>query len=142
MGEGISLFIPHGAIPKGDSCTISLQACIGGPFYLPKGLQFVSPIYLAQPPFAFHENVILSLEVFAKLESEKDCDELVFVTSPSKHDIVDKEARWKFEVNQDNEPSFHIGEKIGRIELKHFCFFGFAGIYTPISSTKPLIIFA
>lgn len=131
-GEGIRLVIPHRAIPEDDSPTISLQACIGGPFYLPKHLQFVSPVYLAQPPFAFHENVSLSLELFARLESQEDSDKLVFVTSPSKHDVVDKEARWKFEVNHDKEASFDVVKKIGTIELKHFCFFGFAGIYTPI----------
>lgn len=127
VGEGICLFIPPQAIPKDDSPTITLQACIGGPFYLSKGLQFVSPVYLAQPPFAFHENVALSLEIFARLESEEDCNKLVFMTSPSKHDIIDGEPRWKFEVNEDELPIFHVGEKMGTIELKHFCFFGFAG---------------
>lgn len=136
VGKGIHLFIPLGAIPKGDSPTISLQACIGGPFYLPKGLQFISPVFLAQPPFAFHENVTLSLEMFARLESERDCSNVVFVTSPSKHDIVHKEARWKFEVDEGDIPHFRMGEKNGRIKLKHFCFFGFAGIWLIISSPR------
>ena len=100
-GTGIQLTIPQGAIPGGDSIDISLKACIGGPFYLPKGYKFVSPVFLAQPPFAFHKEVILEMEIFAELEE----NELVFVTSSSKPEIVEDKAEWKFKVTT-TKPKF------------------------------------
>ena len=35
-GEGIELSVPPGAISEGDEITITIQACVGGPFCLPE----------------------------------------------------------------------------------------------------------
>ena len=117
-GTGIQLTIPQDAIPGGDSIDISLKACIGGPFYLPKGFKFVSPVFLAQPPFAFHKKVILEMEIFAELEE----NELVFVTSSSKPDIVDDEAEWKFKVT-NTKPEFCDEKSPEWLKLTTFAFF-------------------
>ena len=121
-GTGIQLTIPQDAIPGGDSIVISLKACIGGPFYLPKGFKFVSPVFLVQPPVAFHKKVILEMEIFAELEE----NELVFVTSSSKPDIVDDEAEWKFKVT-NTKPKFCDEKKSGMVNVNHFCFFSLGG---------------
>ena len=120
---GIKLTIPQGAIRRGESINMSLRTCIGGPFYLPKGYKFVSPVFLAQPSFTFHKDVILKMEIFAEVEKE----ELVFVTSPSKPDIVKDKAEWKFKA-ATRKPKLNAGNNFGVIHLKHFCFFSFAGI--------------
>ena len=122
VGTGIKLTIPQGAIPKGDSIKVSLQACIGGPFYLPKGYRFISPVFLAQPPFIFHKDVILKMEIFADVEE----DELVLVTSSSKPDIVGDESQWTFR-EEASKPKFCDGKKFGVVPLNHFTLFAFRG---------------
>ena len=120
---GIKLTIPQGAIRWGESINMSLRTCIGGPFYLPKGYKFVSPVFLAQPSFTFHKDVILKMEIFAEVEKE----DLVFVTSPSKPDIVKDKPEWKFKA-ATRKPKLNAEKLFGVIHLKHFCFFSFAGI--------------
>ena len=127
-GEGICLSIPPGAIGTNDFLKISLKACIGGPFYLPEGLQFVSPVYLIQPHYIFHKNVTLSLEVFSALDSEEDRTRLVFVTSSYKQDADDKRARLMFK-SCEGELGFDMEKKIATMEMKHFCFTAMAGAY-------------
>ena len=124
-GEGIRLVVPPGAVAGNDEANISLQACLGGPFCLPEGLNFLSPVYLIEPPFAFHDNVTLSIDMFIKLDTEEDLDEIKFVTSPTKGVVVEENAQWNFRVY--GAPKFSVGSNQGEIDLKHFCFAAFAG---------------
>lgn len=124
-GEGVSLTVPPGAV--NDEVTISLQACIGGPFCLPEDLAFISPVYLIQPPCVFHSALTLSIKMFVDLETQEDCDEVVFVTSPTKKVLnEDNEAQWNFRTY--GSPRLTIGERNGEIDLKHFCFAALAAI--------------
>ena len=125
-GEGIHLSIPRGAIHTDDSPMISLRACIAGPFFLPEGFQFVSPVYLIQPHYVFNKNVTLSLEVFSKLDSEEDCSHLIFVTSSSRHDTVEKGKRWTFQLHE-GKLSCDVEKKTVTTEFKHFCQVAAAG---------------
>ena len=124
-GSGMKLTIPEGAIPCNEEITISLQACIGGPFELPDSHCLVSPIYLAQPPFAFRKDVTLEVELFAELKNKED---LLFITSLSKSIVEDGSAKWKFRVG-NRKPSHHESKAIGVMKLRHFCFLGFSGLY-------------
>ena len=125
-GEGIHLSIPRGAIRTNDSPIISLRACIAGPFFLPEGFQFTSPVYLIQLHYVFDENVALSLEVFSKLDSEEDYSHLAFVTSSSRHDIIEKRKRWTF-ISHKGKLSCDVEKKTVTMEFKHFCPVAVAG---------------
>lgn len=125
IGEGIKLAVPPGAVAEGDEGNISLQACLGGPFCLPEeNMIFVSPVYLIEPPFAFHKEVTLSISMFMKVETEEDCKKTVFVTSPTKGVMNEEDAQWNFRTYRS--PKFSIGSRNGEIQLKHFCFTAFA----------------
>ena len=121
IGEGIKLRLPENAVQSGDSVNIELQGCIEGPFVLPHDTVLVSPVYRIAPPFVFHEEVMLTIEHFAVLETDEDCDEMVFITSPKMPKITEKtdKAYWKFEVY--TKPECAVSSQHGDVCLKHFC---------------------
>ena len=121
VGEGIKLRVPENAVQSGDSVNIELQSCIEGPFVLPHDTVLVSPVYRIAPSFVFHEKVMLTIEHFAVLESDEDCDEVVFITSPKKPKIREKTDKvdWKFEVYAKSECA--VRSQHGDVCLKHFC---------------------
>ena len=122
MGEGIRLIVPQYAIRPGDSVPIALQACLDGPFILPDGIVLVSPVYRIAPPCAFRQDVILTIEHFAELETLDDCNEIVFITSPTKPKIRPHkgEAYWKFKI-LDIKPKCTPRSHRGNVYLSHFC---------------------
>ena len=136
IGEEVKLSVPPGAIPADDEVTVSLQACVGGPFSLPQSesgeeLVFISPVYLIQPPIVFRDNVTLSIHTFVEYDDDYDFDDFCFVTSPTQKVLNEKdEPHWvfqKFGFPEFDEES--RGRRMrGMIRLKHFCFCGFARI--------------
>lgn len=122
IGEGISLTVPQYAIQPGDSVPIALQACLDGPFILPDDTVLVSPVYRIAPPCVFHQDVTLTIEHFAELETIEDCNEIVFITSPTKPKIRPhkEEAYWKFRI-LDTKPECTPKSQRGNIHLRHFC---------------------
>lgn len=122
-GEGVKLFIPEGAVPSTDKVDILLQSCLGGPFVLPDDYVFASPVFLFSPPFAFHREVVLTIEHFACLDTDEDCNEIAFFTSKTKPTISKNEPYWYF--HQYGEPKFQRRSRFGTIHLRHFCFGGF-----------------
>ena len=120
IGEGIQLDIPEFAIVSGDSVEIALQACLGGPFLLPSDITLASPVYRIAPPCAFRHDVVLTIEHFAQLESASDCEDIVFITSPTKPEIR-KVANWKFHVYDQARLECELrGQKV-KLHLRHFC---------------------
>jgi len=126
-GSGMKLTIPKDAIPCSEvtGITVSVQACIGGPVVMPDGHHLVSPIYLAQPPFAFHKDITLEVELFAEVRKKED---LLFITSPSKPTMENEIAEWKFKVG-NRKPSHHESKNVGVMKLRHFCLFALSGLY-------------
>ena len=122
VGEGIELNVPENAIQPGDSVEIELQGCLGGPFKFPNGITPVSPVYRIAPPFVFHREVTLKIEHFAVLESPDDCEDIVFISSPTKPKIrKHKETPcWKFRIY--SHPECASRGRYGIIRLTHFCF--------------------
>ena len=125
-GSGLSLTIPKEAIPRDESVTISVRPCIGGPFNFPKNYSLISPVYLVEPPFAFHKHLTLHIELFAETEDKED---IYFMTSPPKPTFKDTKAEWNFALGYSKPVLHKTEENIGVMRLKHFCFFAFAGKY-------------
>ena len=120
-GEGIRLNVPEYAVQSGDSIPIELQACLDGPFVLPKDTVLVSPVYRIAPPCAFRQAVTLTIEHFAELNSPEDCDDMFFISSPTKPKIRKHkdEAYWKFKVY--TKPVCTPRSQHGDVHLSHFC---------------------
>lgn len=119
VGEGIKLVVPEHALKPGDKVTVELQACLSGRFVLPDNMALVSPVYRIAPPCAFHRNVTLTIEHFALLERDEDCNDIVFISSPSKPKIKEDQAYWKFHVLA--APECRPRSQHGTIEVNHFC---------------------
>jgi hypothetical protein len=121
-GEGIQLRIPPNAIgPRQNSrTTISLRACIDGPFQLPNDVHLASPVFLVTcAPFVnFHREVTLTLHHFVQLTSREECERMVFLTSPQTP-AVDK--HWRFEISE-TQPLCFQNFTYGEVEVTHFSF--------------------
>lgn len=120
IGEGIQLDIPENAIVSGDSVEIALQGCLGGPFLFPPDITLASPVYRIAPPCAFRQEVVLTIEHFAELESARDCEDMVFITSPTKPKIR-KKAEWKFHVSEQARLECELRSQKAKLHLRHFC---------------------
>ena len=119
VGEGIKLVVPENALESGDKITVELQACLSGRFVLPDNMVLVSPVYRIAPPCVFHRDVTLTIEHFALLERDTDCNDIVFISSPSKPKISEDQAYWKFHVLA--APECRPRSQHGKIKVDHFC---------------------
>ena len=127
-GEGIYLIIPQNAIGPSDSVTISIQACIGGPFELPDDLEFVSPVFLIVLPYHFQSELTLMVKHFVCIQKLSDSEDFEFVTcliEPNKQQDVLKGASistWK--LSPYAQPSFSSDYSQGKIQIMDYfnCF--------------------
>ena len=126
-GEGIQLRIPPNATGK-QSRTISLRACIDGPFQLPEDVHLASPVFLVTctPSNNFYREVTLTLHHFVQLISREECERMVLLTSPHTP-AVDK--HWRFEISE-KQPLCFQNFTHGEVEVTHFSFMCF-GIRIP-----------
>jgi hypothetical protein len=119
-GEGIQLRIPPKATGRQRSRTISLRACIDGPFQLPEDVHLASPIFLVTctPSGNFDREVTLTLHHFVQLTSHEECERMVFLTSPQTP-VIDK--HWRFEISE-TQPLCFQNFTYGEVEVTHFSF--------------------
>ena len=113
---GFSLNVPHGAVPYGELVMISVCCFFNGPFTLPEGLEFVSPVYCIHttPVTQFRKPVELSLDHWARVEDESSCSRLSFVFAP--FDLEDCQSPFEFET----EDGGHFSTHFGVISVEHF----------------------
>lgn len=129
-GEGIQLKIPENAIEPGKLVDIAIQGCIDGPFVLPDDIVLVSPVYLFTPSHEFLEDVTLTIEHYAELESDEDCGDVYFITSPTKPEIQkdgEEEVHWEFSVYA--QPDCTPRGQHAKLYLRHFCLGALAKIF-------------
>ena len=122
-GEGIQLRVPPNAIGRQQSRTISLRACIDGPFQLPEDVHLASPVFLVTctPHYDFQREVALTLHHFVQLISCEECDMMVLLTSPQTPTRDKHGSHWRFEVS-DKQPRCFQNITFGEVELTHFSF--------------------
>ena len=116
---GIEFQIPRGAVPEGRSLELSVWPSIAGPFVLPDGYDLASPVYLISPAFDFVGDITLKMYHYCCLETEQQCGNMVFVSSPASPSIEQLRPQYKFRVFCKG--SFLPSERYGCISLKHFC---------------------
>ena len=122
---GIEFDIPHGAMPEGKSLELSVWPSITGPFVLPEGYDLASPVYLISPAFDFVHNITLRMYHYCGLETEQQCDNMVFISSPATPNIVQPHPQYQFKVL--SKGIFRHSEAYGCVSLKHFCNTAIAG---------------
>ena len=116
---GVEFDIPRGAVPKGKSLELSVWPSIAGPFVLPDGYNLASPVYLISPAFNFTCDITLRMYHYCSLETEQQCDNMVFISSPATPNIERPHPQYKFRVL--SKGSFLSSEPYGCVSLKHFC---------------------
>ena len=118
-GKEIRLVVPVDALPPKRSVEIELQACLSGPFNIPDNVILITPVFRITPHLDFHREVTLTLTHFANIESWKDCEDIVLITSPSEFDAHTKQ--WTFSESRIR-PKCIPGEMEATVNLTHFCF--------------------
>ena len=116
---GVEFDIPRGAVPEGKKLELSVWPCCDGPFQLPKDYELASPVFLVSPSFQFSCEITLTLYHFSNLETEEDCEEMVFLSASVTSLCKQEKSVYQFKVLRQG--SFGPRQKYGQISLTHFC---------------------
>ena len=114
---GIMIEIPRDAVTNEGSITV--QPCLSGPFILPEDHELVSPVFIISTTAKFAKPVSLSLAHHAKLSTEDDCEEMIFVFSSLRPHLQRDQPMYRFKPVAGG--SFRPHSLIGTISLHHFC---------------------
>ena len=123
---GISLSIPKDALPSIDPpLYMQIQPCFSGSFEMPDNVQQVSPAYVVSPSrkVAFQKEVLVKIWHHANLETEEDCEDMVFLSASTSPQYRGDTPVYTFREIRGAKGSFRPGEEqpAGQIALKHFC---------------------
>ena len=121
---GITISVPEGTLREEDSTDLLIHPCVSGPFELPAGYEPASPAYLVQPSRAatIHKDVTVRMHHYAGLQTEEDCEEMVFVSaSPTPLDTQSGPV-YRFKEVTGARCVFRLKDPVGEITLRHFCF--------------------
>ena len=123
LSEGISVAIPEGTLQEEDSTDLLIQPCFSGPFELPAGYESASPAYLIQPSrrVRIRKDVTIRMHHYAHLETEEDCEEMVFVSASTTPQDTPSGPVYKFKVITGARSIFRPRDPVGEITLRHFC---------------------
>ena len=116
---GITLHVPPQAVPEGETCDLSVQMCLSGPFVPPEDYELVGPVYKIGPTVDFTKDVQLSLTHFSNVQTEEDSSRITFVSARSSPSYEQFSPKYKFKAL--TKGVFQTGTQIGVISLKHFC---------------------
>ena len=123
---GITISVPEGTLREEDSTDLLIHPCISGPFELPAGYEPASPAYLVQLSRAvtMHKDVTVRMHHYADLQTEEDCEEMVFVSAS--HTPVDTQSGpvYRFKEVTGAWCIFRPRDPVGEITVQHFCCFG------------------
>ena len=116
---GVEFDIPPGAVPEGKELELSVWPCSDGPFQLPKDYELASPVFLVSPSFEFSCEITFTVYHFSNLETEEDCEEMVFLSASATSLCKQEKSVYQFKVL--GQGSFRSDQKYGQISLTHFC---------------------
>jgi hypothetical protein len=120
---GIEFEIPPGAVPEGKGLNLSVWPCSAGPFQLPEGYDFASPVFLISPSFEFSCEITLKLYHFSSVLSAEDCKKMVFLSSPATHALTREETQKPvYQFRRLGKGVFEPLQEFGEVALSHFCF--------------------
>ena len=120
---GISLSIPEEALSSTyPPLEMQIQPCFNG---VPENLELVSPAYIVKPSrkVVFRKEVMVQIWHHANLETEEDCEDMVFLSASTTPQYRDGSPIYMFQEITAAKGSFRPREDqpTGKIALKHFC---------------------
>ena len=114
--------IPGGAVPKGEELQLSVWPTMTGPYSLPEDCSLASPVYLINPVFQFLCDITLKIYHFCYLETEQQCEDMFFISTPLIPNVVNNNIQYKFKAL--SKGNFEPFKNYGSVSLKHFCYSG------------------
>ena len=118
---GISISIPEGSIEK--PLDLIIRPCFSGPFELPQYHQSASPAFLIHPSrrVDFQKDVTVKIHHHASLQSEEDCEDMVFLSASFTPEYRESRPVYIFKKILRTKTVFKPGDQVGEIALRHFC---------------------
>ena len=111
---GLRINVPHGTMPPGETCEVSIAAIIGGKFDLPSGTSLVSAVYCISVSKALLQPVQLSIQHCVSLETQEHTSYLSFVTA----DLYQSVLPYQFKLEKGGQ--FYPRDQYGSIHLTKF----------------------
>ena len=121
---GVRLFIPEDALSKTEEpLTLTIHPCFSGPFELPDDCESASPAYLIKHSrrVEFQKDITVEIHHYVCLESEGDCDDMVFLSASSTPEFRESGPVYVFKEIKGAKWVFKPGYQVGKIALRHFC---------------------
>ena len=136
---GISLKFPENSLPPTDPpLEVAIQPCFSGSFVLPDDIELASPTYAITPnrEVTFQKDLVVKIQHYANLQTEEDCEDMVFLSASSTPEYRGSIPTYKFKVMKMAKGMFIPGQKqpLGEIRLKHFSIIGVGKIIKKIKS--------
>ena len=124
---GLRINVPHGTIPPGETCEVSIAAIVGGQFECPFGTMLVSAVYAVSVSKALLQPVQLSIQHCVSIETQEHTGYLSFVTA----DLYQPNLPYKMQLEEGGQ--FYPGNQYGYINLTKFSIKGIVkALLTPI----------
>ena len=122
---GISITFPENSLPPTDPpLEVNIQPCFSGPFEMPDGIESVSPAYIIKynRRITFLKDVILKIQHYANLQTEEDCENMVFLSARCIPEYRGSSPIYVFKEITDSKGLFRPGQEkpFGENKLKHF----------------------
>ena len=111
---GLRINVPHGTVPPGEICEVSIAAIVGGKFEFPSATSLVSAVYAISVSRTLLQPVQLSIQHCVSLETQEHISYLSFVTA----DLYQPVLPYQFKLEQGGE--FYPGVQYGNIMLSDF----------------------
>ena len=112
---GVTVNIPHGAVATGKDVDLTVRPCLDGRFILPEGYEPASPVYLVRASTDFLQDVQVSIEHFADLQSKRDCDNMAFLFAGTTPVDGSNGPEYQFEEIPANRFVFKEGQTMGTV---------------------------
>ena len=109
---GLRINVPHGTIPPGETCEVSIAAIVGGKFEFPSGTSLVSAVYAISVSRTLLQPVQLSIQHCVSLETQEHTSYLSFVTA----DLYQPVLPYQFKLEQGGQ--FYPGDQYGNIHTQ------------------------
>ena len=123
---GISLTFPENSLPSNEpTVEVAIQPCFSGSFIMPDDVESMSPAYVIKPnrKITFQKDVVLKIRHYANLQTEEDCEDMVFLSASSTPEYRGSTPVYVFKEIKKARTLFRLGQDqpVGEILLKHFC---------------------
>lgn len=120
--SGILVSIPEGSLSPEEEVDLLIRPCSSGPFELPAGYEPASPAYLITTTrnVKFCKDLTIKIHHYASLESQEDCDQMVFLSAEQIPVNGKSGPVYVFEEIEQSKGKFNANSEIGEIALRHF----------------------